>query len=137
MKFSSQITFLYFKDLKEPAAFFEDLLGFEIADDQGFAKIYKAPGGAFIGVVDEAGGHCRAPSEQNVLITLVTDDVHEWYERLKEAGIAIEAPPKIQEAANVECFFFQGPGGYAFEIQRFLSLEISKIFRPGQRDEQH
>ncbi len=129
MKLSSQITFLYFKDLKEPSIFFEDVLGFEVADDQGFAKIYKAPGGAFIGVVEEAKGHCLAPLEKNVLITLVTDDVHEWHGRLKNAGVAIEAPPKIQEEANVECFFFEGPGGYAFEIQRFLSPEIAKIFQ--------
>ena len=76
MKLSSQITFLYFKDLKGPAHFFEEILTLEKIDDQGFARIYKIAGGAFIGIVDESKGHCDAPTEKNTLITLVTDDVH-------------------------------------------------------------
>lgn len=130
MKLSSQITFLYYKDLKDPAKFFENILNLQLVDDQGFARIYKLAGGAFIGIVDETKGHCAAPTEKNVLITLVTDDVQPWYRRLKEAGVAIEAPPAVQAKANVECFFFEGPGGYAFEIQTFLNPEVAKHFYP-------
>lgn len=129
MRFSSQITFLYFNELTGPAHFFEEILQLQKVDDQGFARIYKITGGAFIGIVDEAKGYCDAPNEKNVLITLVTEDVHQWYERLKDAGIAIDAAPTIQEKANVECFFFEGPGGYAFEIQKFLNPEIAKHFK--------
>ena len=128
MKLSSQITFLYFKELTEPGRFFEEILKLEKVDDQGFARIYKISDGAFIGIVDEADGYCNAPSEKNVLITLVTEDVHPWYERLKDAGVAIDAAPAIQAKANVECFFFEGPGGYAFEIQKFLNPEIAVHF---------
>lgn len=128
MKLSSQITFLYFKDLSAPAHFFEDILQLQKIDDQGFARIYKISGGAFIGIVDETTGHCDAPTEKNVLVTLVTDDVHPWYERLRDAGVAIEAAPAIQPKANVECFFFEGPGGYVFEIQTFLNPEIAMHF---------
>jgi predicted enzyme related to lactoylglutathione lyase len=129
MKLSAQITFLYFEDLKQPSQFFERTLGLKLIDDQGFAKIYQISGGAFIGIVDEAKGHCSRPSEENVLITLVTDDVDQWYQRLTDAGIAVEAPPKIQEQANVHCFFFKGPGGYVFEIQRFLNPQIAAFFQ--------
>lgn len=128
MKLSSQITFLYFKELAGPGRFFEEILKLEKVVDQGFARIYQISGGAFIGIVDEAKGYCNAPSEKNVLITLVTEDVHPWYERLKEAGVAVDAPPAIQTKANVECFFFEGPGGYAFEIQKFLNPEIAVHF---------
>ena len=128
MKLSSQITFLYFKELTEPGRFFEEILKLEKVDDQGFARIYRISGGAFIGIVDEANGYCNSPSEKNVLITLVTEDVHPWYERLKDAGVAIAAAPAVQAKANVECFFFEGPGGYAFEIQKFLNPEIAVHF---------
>ena len=128
MKLSSQITFLYFKELEGPGRFFEEILRLPKVDDQGFARIYRLSAGAFIGIVDEAQGHCDAPTENNVLITLVTDDVHGWYRRLKDAGVAIEAPPAVQPKANVECFFFQGPGGYAFEIQKFLNPHIAAHF---------
>jgi predicted enzyme related to lactoylglutathione lyase len=129
MKLSSQITFLYFQELTGPAHFFEEILQLQKVDDQGFARIYKISGGAFIGIVDETQGYCDAPTAKNVLITLVAEDVHQWYERLKDAGVAIDAPPTIQEKANVECFFFEGPGGYAFEVQRFLNPDVSKYFQ--------
>ena len=128
MKLSSQITFLYFKELSGPAHFFEEILGLQKVDDQGFARIYRISGGAFIGIVDEALGYCDAPTAKDVLITLVTDDVHPWYQRLKAAGVAVDAAPALQEKANVECFFFEGPGGYAFEIQKFLNPAVAKYF---------
>jgi len=129
MKLSSQITFLYFRELTEPAHFFEEILQLQKVADQGFARIYKISAGAFIGIVDEAQGYCDSPTAKNVLITLVTEDVHQWYQRLKEAGVAIDAAPAVHEKANVEGFFFEGPGGYAFEIQKFLSPEVAKHFR--------
>jgi predicted enzyme related to lactoylglutathione lyase len=129
MRLSSQITFLYFKELAGPAHFFEEVLGLQKVDDQGFARIYRISGGAFIGIVDEAQGYCDAPAAKNVLITLVTDDVDQWYERLQAAGIAIDAAPAIHEKANVEGFFFEGPGGYAFEIQKFLNPAIAMHFK--------
>ena len=128
MTLSSQITFLYFKELTGPAIFFEETLGLQKVDDQGFARIYRISGGAFIGIVDEAHGYCDAPAAKDVLITLVTDDVHPWYKRLKDAGVAVDAAPAIHEKANVECFFFEGPGGYAFEIQKFLNPGVAKYF---------
>ena len=128
MNFSSQITFLYYKELTGPAHFFEEILGLQKVDDQGFARIYRIAGGSFIGIVDEAQGYCDAPRAKNVLITLVTDDVHPWYQRLQAAGVAVDAAPAVHEKANVEGFFFEGPGGYAFEIQKFLNPAVARHF---------
>jgi catechol 2,3-dioxygenase-like lactoylglutathione lyase family enzyme len=125
---SSQITFLYFKDLAEPSRFFEEILKFKKVEDQGFARIYQTSAKAFLGIVDEKHGYCRAPTEKSVLITLVVDDVRAWYDYLKSSGVRIEREPAFQAKANVECFFFQGPGGYVFEVQRFLSPEVSVTF---------
>ena len=129
MQFSSQITFLYFDDLNDATLFFEETLKLTKVDDQGFAKIYRTSGGAFLGIVDASKGYCRAPSEQNTLITLITENVKDWYQRLKASGVKIDSPPKINETANVECFFFEGPGGYAFEVQRFLNPLIAEQFQ--------
>ncbi len=129
MFISSQITFLYFKDLAEPSRFFEETLKFKKVEDQGFARIYQTGDKAFLGIVDEKHGYCRAPStERSVLITLVVDNVRAWYDYLKSSGIRIEKEPTFQQKANVECFFFQGPGGYVFEIQKFLNPEVSARF---------
>jgi hypothetical protein len=63
-----------------------------------------------------------------VLITLVVDDVRAWYDYLKSSGVCMETEPGFQAKANVECFFFQGPGGYVFEIQKFLNPDVSARF---------
>jgi catechol 2,3-dioxygenase-like lactoylglutathione lyase family enzyme len=129
MVVSSQITFLYFKDLAEPSRFFEEILKFKKVEDQGFARIYQTGTKAFLGIVDEKHGHCRAPAtEKSVLITLVVDDVRAWYDYLKSLGVRMETEPAFQAKANVECFFFQGPGGYVFEIQKFLNPDVSARF---------
>ncbi len=125
---TSQITFLYFTDLAEPSRFFEEIMKFKQVEDQGFARIYQSGAKAFLGIVDEKHGSCRAPTEKSVLITLVVDDVRAWYDYLKASAVSIEREPEVRAKANVECFFFQGPGGYVFEVQRFLSPEVSATF---------
>jgi len=125
----SQITFLYFKDLKEAVGFFEDILKLELVDDQGAARIYRLSGGAFIGIVDESEGHCKSQESNAVLITIVTEDVKGWYDYLVSKGVKMETPVKRPESFPVECFFFKGPGGYDFEIQRFLKEETAKAFK--------
>jgi len=51
-----QITFLYYKDLNEAIQFYENVLGFKLAIDQGWSKIYHVTGNAHIGLVDETRG---------------------------------------------------------------------------------
>ncbi len=127
-KFDSQITFLYFKNLNEAIPFFEEALNLELVDDQGTARLYRLSTGAFIGIVDEKTGHCKALNKNAVLITLVTDNLQVWYERLKNYNIQLETAIQRPKDFPVECFFFQGPGGYEFEIQKFLKEDTRKVF---------
>jgi len=124
----SHITFLYFRGLAEAAHFFEDILSLELVDDQKAAKIYRLSGNAFIGIVDEKEGHCRVQEKNAVLITLVADNVQEWYDYLVSRGVRMETPVQRPESFPVECFFFKGPGGYEFEIQRFLNKKTAERF---------
>ena len=126
---SSQITFLYFDDLNSAVPFFEDILKLELVVNQDAARIYRMAGGAFLGIVDGAKGHCRVQAESAVLITLVVDDVQGWYEYLKENGLKMLTEIQTPEIAPVACFFFEGPGGYHFEVQRFLDPETADKFR--------
>ena len=129
LKLNSQITFLYYKDLNEAKDFFENILNLEIIDDQGDAIIYRIAKGAFIGIVDEKKGHCKAQDISAVLITLVTDNVKDWYEYLLSRGVKMETPIQKPKNFPVECFFFKGPGGYEFEVQKFLIPETSEKFK--------
>ena len=126
----SQITFLYYSDLTPIAAFYQDVLGFELVEDQQWAKIYSttAAGNAFIGIVDGERGFRQPLANSAVLLTLVVDDVPAWYEKLKDRGVKILREPQVHDDIQIHCFFFEDPGGYAFEVQQFLNPKLAKIF---------
>ena len=126
---SSQITFLYFDDLISVIPFFEETLKLELVTEQDAARIYRMAGSAFIGIVDSAVGHWQARAENAVLISLVVDDVQGWYDYLKAEGVRLLTGIRRPEIAPVECFFFEGPGGYHFEIQRFLDPETAEAYK--------
>ena len=63
------------------------------------------------------------------MITIVVDDVQGWYDYLKAKGIKLLTGIQKPEIAPVECFFFEGPGGYHFEVQRFLDPETVKAYK--------
>jgi catechol 2,3-dioxygenase-like lactoylglutathione lyase family enzyme len=67
-----------------------------------------------------------------VLCTLVVDDVPDWYARLRERGVKILREPRVYDDIQVHCFFFEDPGGYAFEVQQFLKPELADIFHRAQ-----
>jgi catechol 2,3-dioxygenase-like lactoylglutathione lyase family enzyme len=52
-------------------------------------------------------------------VTLVSEDVDGWYDRLKGRGISIEAKPTLNPTFNIYHFFLRDPDGYLLEVQRF------------------
>lgn len=118
------ITFLY-ADPPEPSwAFYEGVLGLELAQDQGSCRIYAAAsegGRAFIGV-------CRARAPRTgddpravggVVFTFVARDVDGWHAWLKANGVEVPAQPAFSETYRVYHFFLKDPAGYTLEFQRF------------------
>jgi len=128
LKAQSQITFLYYRDLRPVAAFYEETMGFQLVNDQGWAKIYRVSGNAFLGIVDEQKGFLKTQEKNAVLITLLVNNVPEWYDYLKQAGIKLLTEAQEKENIQVRCFFFEDPGGYVLEIQQFLNLDVARIF---------
>lgn len=124
MNVDAQITFVYAEDLERSAGFYEDVLGFELALDQGSCRIYHVVGGnAYIGICRGAG----APDEGvGIILTLVTDDVDGWYDRICRSGWECEHPPRRNETYNIYHFFLRDPAGYRIEIQRFATTTWDK-----------
>jgi predicted enzyme related to lactoylglutathione lyase len=127
-RIDSQITFLYYHEIQPAASFYEDVLGFELVEDQGWAKIYRTSGNAFVGIVAGEKGFCQAQEKNAVLLTLCTDDVSGWYEVLKGQGVKLLTELQQREEIQIRCFFFQDPGGYTFEVQQFLKPDLVEIF---------
>ena len=126
----SGITWFYYDNFAQATAFYEKMLGFESVVDQGWAKIYPITSAAFLGAVDaQAGkGSCKTQRESAVLLTLVVDNVNPWHAHLKEKGVSGLTEIQHREDIQIECFFFDDPGGYRLEIQTFLDPKTARRF---------
>lgn len=112
-----QVTFLYTRDLAGTAEFYEQILGLPLALDQGSCRIYQVTKTAFIGFCQRE----TAPTQpQGIILTLVTDVVDRWYDRLCERGVRFEQPPTLNRQYNIYHCFLRDPNGYLIEIQTFL-----------------
>jgi predicted enzyme related to lactoylglutathione lyase len=128
LKVQSQITFLYYRDLQPVSRFYQEIMGFGLVEDQGWAKIYRVNGYAYLGIVDEERGFHKAQKKNAVLITLVVDDVLGWYDYLKRKGVRMLTELREVEDIQVRGFFLEDPGGYAIEVQQFLKPDVARIF---------
>lgn len=115
---SEQITFLYTRDIQRSARFYEEILGLELALDQGGCRIYRIlKGSAYLGICERETP--RTPD--GVIFTIVTPDVDAWYARISGSGIETDGTPRVTEAYGIYHFFFRDPNGYLLEVQRFLA----------------
>ena len=115
--FDQQVTFLYASDLIESARFYRETLGLELVLDQGPCQIFRVAGDAFLGVCQCSGE--RPSSSDGVIVTMVSDKVEWWHEKLAANGVEIDAPPALNERFNIYHFFLRDPDGYKLEIQQF------------------
>ncbi len=123
-----QITFFYYPDLEAAVEFYQQLMGFELVEDQKWTKIYRVTGSSYLGIVTGEKGFLKPQKHNAVLLTLLTQDVNEWYERLKSKGVKLLTGIQKKLDIQVRCFFLEDPGGYALEIQQFLNPAQAKLF---------
>ncbi len=112
-----QITFLYTNDLESTSRFYEEIMGFPLALDQGSCRIYRVGGDSYLGFCQRAT--IPAPTS-SIILTLVTPEVDRWHNYLSDQGVAFEKPPELNPRYNIYHCFLCDPNGYLIEIQRFL-----------------
>jgi hypothetical protein len=104
------ITFLPTTNLALTNAFYHGVLDLEPALDQGGCVIYRV-GQAY-------WGFCQSEEPladpERVVLTLVCDEVDDWYTLLQDA------PPRENERYRIYHFYAKDPNGYRFEVQKFL-----------------
>jgi catechol 2,3-dioxygenase-like lactoylglutathione lyase family enzyme len=112
-----QITFLYTRNLTQTAHFYEDVLGLPLVLDQGTCRIYSTSSDSYLGFCQSA----EAPEQPvGIIVTLVTEEVDQWYLHLRANDVVFEKPPAINPEYNIYHCFLRDPNGYLVEIQRFL-----------------
>ncbi len=112
----SAITFLKTRDLEATTAFYSDVLGMRLALDQGACRIFAITGGAYIGFCKTEG----ATGSDEVIFTLVLEDVDAACDRLEVQGVQVEIRPRHNTQYDIYQMFVRDPNGYRIEIQRFL-----------------
>ncbi|MHC5735048.1 VOC family protein [Nostoc sp.] len=122
-----QVTFFYTHNLNASTEFYEQKLGLELWLDQGTCRIYTVSGSGYLGLCQASETSVTLADKQSGFIfTLVTQQVDEWFEYLKERGVEFEKPPTLNEKYNIYYCFFRDPNGYLIEIQRFESDDKKK-----------
>ncbi len=120
-KFDDLVTFIYVGNMSRSADFYSRVLGLKLRLDQGTCRIYQVAPGACLGIcARKEGGVRRDAVKEGVILTLVTDKVDDWYERLRGEGVRILDPPRINEKFQIYHFFLEDPDGYKLEVQKFL-----------------
>lgn len=114
------ITFFYYRDLPRACAFYERVLGLNLAIDQGWSRIYRIAGQAHVGLVDETRGMHRAADPKPVQLCLRVPDVDAWHAWAAAQGVAGLTAPRNSPALGIRAFVFNDPEGYQIEVQAVL-----------------
>lgn len=119
------VLWLYTPDVEAMSRFYEEVMGFEVAADQGWALIHASSPSGFIGPVDGAKGMHSWTEEKAVMLSFLTTDLDSWFDHLKgqsaftlrEEGIVIE------DRAGARVFVGTDPDGYFIEFDEFFEAE--------------
>lgn len=114
------ITFFYYRDLPAAIRFYEDVMGFTLAIDQGWSKIYHMMGGAHVGLVDESRGMHGAHDIKPVQLCIRVPNVDAWHVYLNQLGLDGISGVSSNERLGIRAFVFNDPEGYQIEVQSAL-----------------
>ena len=114
--FSQQITFLHSSNLEDTRHFYLEILGLDLARDQGTCLIFKITETAYLGFCEHI---VPIQAGRRIILTLVTEDVDLWYERLEKKNVEMMGAPKANPKYQIYHFFLKDPDGYTIEIQKF------------------
>ncbi|MFX0038240.1 MAG: VOC family protein [Promethearchaeota archaeon] len=117
MKFKKFITFLGTKDLQKTSHFYQNIIGLTLYKNQGVCLIFNVTNQSKIGFCEHMA---VVYQDKSPIITFITDDVDQMYNKLLTLKVTIKEKPKINEKFKIYHFFLEDPNGYTLEIQKFL-----------------
>ena len=119
------VLWLYSNDVNAMSRFYEDVMGFELTVDQGWAMIHATSPSGFIGPVDGAKGMHSWTEEKAVMVSLFTTDLEAWFTHLKnEPSFELREEGIVEETrAGAMVFVGSDPDGYLVEFDEFFEAE--------------
>ena len=126
----ANIIWIYCMDLEEAQGFYEEIFGFKLLVDQGFAKVYSSSPTAFVGLVDQAQGLHRFSENKAVTLSFISNQIDSWHQHLKKSGLKMLEDLSDSATIPVRAFVTTDVDGYFIDFDRFLDDERNaKILR--------
>ncbi len=119
------VLWLYTPDVEAMREFYEDVMGFELTVDQGWAKIHATSPTGFIGPVDGARGMHSWSEDKGVTVSFITTDIDGWFAHLKGQPRFQWRTDEIVEESRAGARVFVGydPDGYFIEFDEFFAAK--------------
>jgi catechol 2,3-dioxygenase-like lactoylglutathione lyase family enzyme len=119
------VLWLYTPDVRAMSRFYEDVMGFPVTVDQGWALIHTTSPSGFIGPVDGAKGMHSWTEEKAVMVSFFTTDLQAWYTHLQAHPSFKLRDEGIVEERRAGAMVFVGadPDNYLVEFDQFLETE--------------
>ena len=133
--FKATVVWFYYKDMPGIQSFYEDVLGFDLIVDQGWAKIYPIGPTGYFGLVDESRGMHNFTEDKAVTLGIITDDIDGWYRYMSRHDAVEMRSEEIVESERYRAFIAYDPGGYYLEWDHFKPTDDnSNLVRAIQAD---
>jgi lactoylglutathione lyase len=123
-KAEKMITFIYYRDLAKGMEFYENVLGFSLAIDQGWCKIYQISDSGYLGIVDEKRGMQNWHAQKCVQICIRVPDVMPWYEYCHGLRLPNLSDLFASDELKIRAFVFDDPEGYQVEFQEATADDL-------------
>jgi len=128
--FKATVVWFYYKDTDHIRRFYEDVLGFELVVDQGWAWIYQVGPTGFFGPVDEQRGMHRYTEMKAVTMSFLTDNIDGWYKYLSGHPAIEMRSDSVNEDEKYRAFVAYDPEGYYLEWDVFTGApENERLLR--------
>lgn len=116
----SQVVMLYYRSLEQPADFYGRRLGLTKTLDWDWIKFYQTSPTSYVGLVKQGeNAFHRARARNSVMLSIATEQVDEWYERLR-AEKGIKFVQELDDRGPIRSFLVRDPGNYTVEFFQWL-----------------
>lgn len=118
-----QVTHLYYEDLEEAVAFYQEVLGLKAITETQFAI------GADASIVLHAHDADHPKGQpQSTAIALLTNQLPQWYTYIQAVGVPIKYTFKPKVGGPHDGFVAIDPGGYLLEFEQFKQHPENELF---------
>jgi catechol 2,3-dioxygenase-like lactoylglutathione lyase family enzyme len=117
--FKATVVWFYYKDMDGIQAFYEDVLGFDLIVDQGWAKIYPVSPTGYFGLVDETLGMHNYTEDKAVTMSFFTADIEGWWDYLNSRDEVEMRHEAIEDDDRYRAVVAYDPEGYFLEWDIF------------------